>query len=64
MLLLAALWGAAPQGCGTDLRRQAQRPCGMQRDAECRAETALTDNWSLELSYYINEMVLTNKQSR
>ena len=28
--------GSAPQGCGADLRREGQRPCGMQRDAERR----------------------------
>ena len=30
------LVGSAPQGCGTDLRRQGQRPCGVQCDAERR----------------------------
>ena len=30
------LVGSAPQGCGTDLRRQDQRPCGVLRDAERR----------------------------
>ena len=36
VLLLAALWGAPRRAAAQDLRREGQRPCGMQRDAERR----------------------------
>ena len=36
---VGGLVGAAPQGCGADLRRKGQCSCGVQRDAERRGRS-------------------------